>query len=175
MFALSLTIYEIFAIQENPKILDLENKGQGQGIEERGLSRSTGNVKIYIIDFFNFSYQTKSSMHNWLKTRTKTIPVYEDNEILSEVAPPIYFWKLRSQWAHSNVGLFHSSIPLHLISPYATSRCKWVDWFIWNAYGQCVLLFLLYTTDIGKHMVYFRTVMPMTRRYGFMRQHAEKT
>ena len=67
IFLLYLTVYEIFAIQENAKLCGLENEGQG---EERGLSYSTGNVKIYIyiMIFENFSYHTKSAMQICVKT-----------------------------------------------------------------------------------------------------------
>ena len=40
MFALSLTIYEIFANQEKLQNLDLENEGQDQEVEERNLWHS---------------------------------------------------------------------------------------------------------------------------------------
>ena len=51
MFALSLTIYEISAKQIKCEKFDLEYEGHGQGIEKRDFRHSTGNVRIYVIDF----------------------------------------------------------------------------------------------------------------------------
>ena len=54
-FALSLTVYDIFAIQVKCKMFDLENEDLGQG-EKRNLRHSTGNVWFYIGECFqNFS------------------------------------------------------------------------------------------------------------------------
>ena len=44
MFALSFTIYEIFAKQEKCQNFGLENEDQGQGVEEQDVRHSTGNV-----------------------------------------------------------------------------------------------------------------------------------
>ena len=50
MFALSLTICEKFV-----KSFNIEN--EGQGVEERNLRHSTGNVRIHTGDFFqNFRF-----------------------------------------------------------------------------------------------------------------------
>ena len=51
MFALSLTIYEISAKQIKRQNFETEYEGQGQGVENRDLRHSTGNVRIYVIDF----------------------------------------------------------------------------------------------------------------------------
>ena len=51
IFAPSLTVCEVFAKQEKFLNFDFENEGQGQGVEERNLHRSTGNVRIHIVDF----------------------------------------------------------------------------------------------------------------------------
>ena len=51
MFALSLTIYEIFANKINSTSL-LENESLGQG-EKQNLFHSTGNVRFYIAEFFS--------------------------------------------------------------------------------------------------------------------------
>ena len=48
MFALSLTVCEIFANYEKCQKFDLENLGLGQGIAELDLGQSTGNVGIHI-------------------------------------------------------------------------------------------------------------------------------
>ena len=53
MFALALTIYEIFAKQIKCKKFGLENISQGQGVEKCVLCHLTGNVWIYIADFFS--------------------------------------------------------------------------------------------------------------------------
>ena len=50
MFAVSLTKYEIFANYEKCQNFELEN--ECQGVEERDLRHSTGNVQIHIGDFF---------------------------------------------------------------------------------------------------------------------------
>ena len=55
MFALSLTVFEIFAKPENFKNINFKN--EGQGVEERDLRHSTGNVRFHIGDLFPyFSY-----------------------------------------------------------------------------------------------------------------------
>ena len=51
MFALSLTIYEISAKQIKCQNFDLEYEGQAKGVEKCHLRHSTGNVRIYVIDF----------------------------------------------------------------------------------------------------------------------------
>ena len=51
MFALSLINGEIFAKLIKCKSFDVENEGQGQGLEEQDLRHSAGNVRIQ-----NFSY-----------------------------------------------------------------------------------------------------------------------
>ena len=51
-FALSLTIYEKFAIEIKCKKFVLENGGKSQGGEKLDLRRSTGNVRYYIDEFF---------------------------------------------------------------------------------------------------------------------------
>ena len=58
IFALSLTIYEIFAIHIKCQKFDRENEGKDHGVEKQELRRSTENVRFYIVDFFsqNFSY-----------------------------------------------------------------------------------------------------------------------
>ena len=53
MFAISLTVYEIFAKHEKCKNFDLEIEGQGQKVEERDLRHSTESVRIHIGDFFS--------------------------------------------------------------------------------------------------------------------------
>ena len=50
-FALSLTIYEIFANREKCKNIDLKNEGQVHGVEKRNLRQSIRNVLIHIGDF----------------------------------------------------------------------------------------------------------------------------
>ena len=52
MFALSLTVCEIFSKQEKCQNCDLENECQGQGVEERDLRHSTGNLRMHIRDIF---------------------------------------------------------------------------------------------------------------------------
>ena len=52
MFALSLTVYEIFANQEKCKNVDLEI--EGQGVEKQDLSHSTRNVQIKKGNFSEF-------------------------------------------------------------------------------------------------------------------------
>ena len=50
---------ELFAKQDTFENVDLETEGQGQGVQERDLSHSPGNVQLHIGDFFqNFSYLT---------------------------------------------------------------------------------------------------------------------
>ena len=56
VFALSLTSYELFANQENCINFDLENEGQGQGVEKLDLRLSTRTVRIHIGDFFSEFY-----------------------------------------------------------------------------------------------------------------------
>ena len=57
MFALSLTVNEIFANQIKCKTFDLDNEGQGQEGEKLELRRFTGNVRFYMGDLFqNSSY-----------------------------------------------------------------------------------------------------------------------
>ena len=51
MFARSLTVHEMFAKQDKFQNFDLQN--EGQGVKERDLRQSTGNVRIYIGDFFS--------------------------------------------------------------------------------------------------------------------------
>ena len=46
MFALSLTIYEIFTNKEKFQNVDLENEGQDQGGEKQALRHSIGNVRF---------------------------------------------------------------------------------------------------------------------------------
>ena len=64
MFTLSLTVYVIEKCKKNAKNLDLENEGQGQGMETRDFNRSTGNVRIHIGDFFRI-------LANWQHTFTQ--------------------------------------------------------------------------------------------------------
>ena len=52
MFALSLTICEVFAKQEKCQNFDLENEDQGQGGEKRDLQHLTTNVRLHTSDFF---------------------------------------------------------------------------------------------------------------------------
>ena len=52
MFALSLSIYEIFANQIKRHKFDLENEDQDQGGEKRDLRNLAGNVRFHIGDFF---------------------------------------------------------------------------------------------------------------------------
>ena len=52
MFALSLTICEIFTKIIKYQSFDLENEGQGQEVEERNLRHSTGNIRLHIGEFF---------------------------------------------------------------------------------------------------------------------------
>ena len=59
MFALSLTIYEIFENQIKCKMFYLKNEGQGQ-VGKRDLRHSTGNVRIFIGNFLqNYSFPEK--------------------------------------------------------------------------------------------------------------------
>ena len=58
MFALSLTIYEIFANKKNGNF-DLENEGQDQEVAKRGLRHSARNVQVHIGDFFSEIYLCK--------------------------------------------------------------------------------------------------------------------
>ena len=48
MFALSITVYEIFAYQIKRQTFNLENESQAQGEEERDLRHSTGNLRFLI-------------------------------------------------------------------------------------------------------------------------------
>ena len=50
MFALSLTVCEIFAKLEKCQNIELKNEDQDQGVEE--LRHSTVNVRFHIYDFF---------------------------------------------------------------------------------------------------------------------------
>ena len=50
MFAF-LTVCEIFAKEEKIQKFDLENEDYGEGVEERYLRHSTGNIEIHIGDF----------------------------------------------------------------------------------------------------------------------------
>ena len=52
MFALSLTVQKIFVNQEFP-YFDLENEGQGHGVEKQDLHQSTRNIRVHIADFFS--------------------------------------------------------------------------------------------------------------------------
>ena len=52
MFALFLTVYEIFAPQEKLQNVNLEIGGHGQGVEERDLRHSTRIIRFHIGDFF---------------------------------------------------------------------------------------------------------------------------
>ena len=52
MFALSLTVYEIFANLIKCENFYLENEGQGEGREKGNLCHSTGNARFHIGDFF---------------------------------------------------------------------------------------------------------------------------
>ena len=52
MFALYLTVYEIFADEENFQNNYLENEGQGQRAEERDLRHSIRNVRIHASECF---------------------------------------------------------------------------------------------------------------------------
>ena len=54
MFALTFTFYEIFAKLEKFQNFDLENEGQGQGLEKRDFRHSTINVLFHIVDFSEF-------------------------------------------------------------------------------------------------------------------------
>ena len=55
MFAISITICEIFAKQIiKCKSFDLENEVQDQGVEERDLRHAIGNVRIHIGVFSEF-------------------------------------------------------------------------------------------------------------------------
>ena len=54
MFALSFTIYVIFANQIRWQQFELENKSQGRQGEKRHLHHSTGNLWFYIADFSEF-------------------------------------------------------------------------------------------------------------------------
>ena len=59
MFALSLTIYEIIANQIKCTKFDLENKGQGQGVEKLGLRHSIGNGRFlgnFLYEFYLKTY-----------------------------------------------------------------------------------------------------------------------
>ena len=51
-FALSLTIYEIFANVINFHNVDFENEGQGRGSRKWDSRHSTGNDQFHIVDFF---------------------------------------------------------------------------------------------------------------------------
>ena len=75
MFVLSLTICEIFAKQEKCKNFDLEN--EGEGVEERDLGLSTGNVRFHIAysfsDFFSTREHTLTGykrIHSYTHTHT---------------------------------------------------------------------------------------------------------
>ena len=59
MFALSLTVYVIFANQEKCANFDIENEGDGYVIKGRDLHRSTENFRIYTVDFFFRSLATR--------------------------------------------------------------------------------------------------------------------
>ena len=78
MFALSLTVYEIFANQEKCQNFDLENEGHGQDIEKPYYRNSTRNIRIHTGDFFqNFSYvatyvYAKGYIYTHLHTLTRT-------------------------------------------------------------------------------------------------------
>ena len=52
IFAISLTVCEIFAQQEKCQNSDFENDSQGQGVEELDLRHSTGHVRFHIGEFF---------------------------------------------------------------------------------------------------------------------------
>ena len=54
MFALSLTIYEIFANQKKCQNFDLETEGRGQGREKLVLRHTTRNNRFYVGDFLKF-------------------------------------------------------------------------------------------------------------------------
>ena len=62
MFALSFTVYEIFAHQEKCHNFDLENGGLG--VKERDLRHSTRNVRIRKGDFFRISTFTQKVTDN---------------------------------------------------------------------------------------------------------------
>ena len=52
MFALSITIYEIFGNEMKYVYFDFENESKDQRRENRDLHHSTGNVQFFIGDFF---------------------------------------------------------------------------------------------------------------------------
>ena len=54
MFALSLTVCEVFAKQEKFANFDLENEDQGQGGEKRDLQHSTRKVRFHTSEFVLF-------------------------------------------------------------------------------------------------------------------------
>ena len=78
MSALFLTVCKMFAKQENCQNVDLENEGQGQGVEKHCLSHSTRNVRIHIGDFFKKMLATwehvyaKRHTHRHTHTHTHT-------------------------------------------------------------------------------------------------------
>ena len=69
MFALSVTVYEIFIYQIKFQKFDLETVGRGREGEKLDLRHSTGNGCIYIDDFFRIylpsNIHLRKSGHRW--------------------------------------------------------------------------------------------------------------
>ena len=85
MFALSLTVYEIFTNKIKCQTFDLENEGEGQGGEKRDWRNSTGNFELHVGEFFSeilvpmqiltHTYthtHTHTSAHTWKQSHQMT-------------------------------------------------------------------------------------------------------
>ena len=77
--AISFAVCAIFTKQEKCRTFNLENEGQGQGVEEWDLRHSTRNVRIHIAEcFHNFSYwatyvYAKADTHTHVHTQRQKV------------------------------------------------------------------------------------------------------
>ena len=79
MFALSLTVYEIFAKQEKCQNFNLENEGQGQGVEKWDLRYSTRRIPSHIGEFAEFEIPGNIRLRKIIRAHTFTARDMGDN------------------------------------------------------------------------------------------------
>ena len=110
MFALSLSTCKIFTKVLKWKSVELENEGQGQGLRERDIRHSTGNIRFHIGEFFRiFATRQNNLYKETTDTQRETGVMTIDKICKADLPEPLWtkfgceLWISRQKYADARI------------------------------------------------------------------------